>query len=107
MQIVLLNLLKNSKKCLDTSLSNRDQSKALNALRHGLLFAKLAAYGLDKVAALSLITDYLTNRLQRVKIGSTFSPHFEIFRGIPQGSISGPILLNSFISYLMFFINET
>ena len=41
---------------------------------HDLLIVKLAAYGFGKTA-LSLITDYLTYRLQRVKIGSTFNSY--------------------------------
>ena len=83
-----------------------DLSKAYDCLPHDLLIAKLAAYGFDNTA-LALITDYLTNRLQRVKIGATFSSYLEILRNVPKGSILGPILFNLFINDLMFFIKTT
>lgn len=83
-----------------------DFSKVYDCHPHDLLIAKLAAYCFGKTA-LSLITDYLTNCLQRVKIGSTFSSYLEIRRGILQGSLLGPILFNFFINDLMFLISET
>lgn len=81
-----------------------DLSKAYDCLPHDLLIAKLAAF--DRTAS-SLITDYLTDCLQRVKIGSSFSSYLEIRRGILQGSLLGPILFNFFINDLMFLISET
>ena len=52
----------------------------------------------------ALIIDYLTNRLQRVKIRSAFN--FEIPRGIPQGSILGAISFNLFVNDLMFSLRK-
>ena len=83
-----------------------DLSKAYDGLPYDLLIAKLAAYGFDN-SVLALITDYLTKHLQRIKIGSNFSSYLEILRGIPQGSISGPMSCNLFIYDLMFLIKET
>ena len=46
-----------------------DLSKAFDCMPHGLLIAKLFAYGLSD-AACEIMFDYLQNRKQRVKISN-------------------------------------
>ena len=46
-----------------------DLSKAFDCLPYSLTVAKLRAYGLS-FEATTLLADYLSNRVQRVKIGS-------------------------------------
>lgn len=61
----------------------------------------LGAYGFEK-DTLTYMKNYLSNRLQRDRINSSFSGWNKIFSGIPQGSILGPLLCN--ISSLMIYL---
>ena len=78
-----------------------DLSKAFDCIMHGLLIAKLHAYGFSLESLIS-IQSYLANRFQRVKINSSFSGYSNVELGVPQGSISGPLVLNIFICDLFF-----
>ena len=66
-----------------------DLSKAFDCLPHSLLIAKLHAYGVD-LSACELLAEYLSHRLQCVKIGTARSSWTGLTKGVPQGSISGP-----------------
>ena len=70
-----------------------DLSKAFDTINHELLIAKLHAYGFSK-HSLQLIIDYLCNRLQHIKINTTFNSWSDIVQGVPQGSVLGPLLFN-------------
>ena len=77
-----------------------DLSKAFYCINHELLIAKLHAY--FSLESLTFIQSYLTNRIQGVKISSSFSEYSNVESGVPQGSISGPLFLNNFICDLFF-----
>ena len=81
-----------------------DLSKAFDCINHELLIAKLEAYGFDK-DSLKFILSYLTDRKHRTKLNNSLSPWANIYSGIPQASILGPLLFNIYINGLLLFVN--
>ena len=98
---VLIRLIENWRHALDNNLFTgtvlMDLSKAFNCIPHGLLIAKLHAYGLD-FDTLMLLHNYLEHQKQSVKINYISSFFRTILSGVPQVSIVGPILFNIFIN---------
>ena len=73
-----------------------DLSKAFNCLPHAHLVAKLRAYELSE-EALMLLESYLSDRSQQVRLGTFISTWENLFKGVLQGSILGPLLFIVFL----------
>jgi len=101
---VLFRCVENWKNALDNNESVAcilmDLSKAFDCIPHALLIAKLQAYNFSRNSC-ELVKSYLTNRRQRVKLGSTRSSWRTLERGVPQGSLTGPLLFNVFLNDLV------
>ena len=55
---------------------------------------------------MNLLSSYLSDRKQQVKIGNVTSKWADISKGVPQGSILGPLLVNVFIYDIFLFIHK-
>ena len=68
-----------------------DYSSAFNTIILAILVCKLSALGLDPLTC-SWISDFLTNRPQKVKLGPHFSSTRTLSTGSPQGCVLSPLL---------------
>ena len=68
-----------------------DLSKVFGSINHSLLLKKLQTYGVEGNEH-RWFSNYLNGRKQRVKLEDCCSEWANVLRGVPQGSIFGPLL---------------
>ena len=78
-----------------------DLTKVFDTINHELLIAKLQVYGFS-TDALEVLLSYLQDRQQRAKINTAFSSWTQLLKGVPQGSVFGPMLFNIYINDTFF-----
>ena len=81
-------------------------SKAFDCLPHCLTICKLYSYGVSREAC-TLIASYLRGRKQRIKLGNSRSEWAELLKGVPQGSLLGPLVFNIFLNDIFNFVSNS
>jgi len=83
-----------------------DLSAAFDSVDHATLLQRLrTSYGLGG-SAITWFTSYLHNRTQYVRLSGSRSTNIAVPKGVPQGSVLGPILFLLYTADLLQFVQR-
>ena len=106
----LLETLEAITSCLDNGegvdLVFLDYGKAFDSVLHKNLIHKLSKYGFGETFT-KWITDFLSGRTQTVSSWGKFSQQAVVLRGVPQGSVLGPLLFILYVNEILEVIQGT
>ena len=84
-----------------------DLSAAFDTIDHNILLNRLNSYFGISNSAFSLLSSYLSNRSQSVVVEYEFSSKLSLLRGVPQGSVLGPLLFTLHTTPLSHLLADT
>ena len=83
-----------------------DLLKTFDSIPNAILLQKLMMLKFDD-NGMSMMESFLTNRQQKVTLPSGCSEWIQLYRGVPQGTVLGPLILNIYVNDMQQMIGKT